>query len=233
DSYALLIVIPFVPIAVYLWQREYYRVYFYNMTASGLEIKKGVFFPNSITIPTEKVSDVYVDQDILDQFFGLYDLHFSSASQSSGNLSHIDGLGKEALDSLKSYLLSYLKSESAGPVGPRPPNMAQPGMGAGQGMDSPAQAAQPEIIATFKPAPVGLWLDYAGLLIGFAVMALFIYWPLIILFPIAAIVLWVYNKKDFASRTYSLRSDGLWLKEGWINPKETLIFYKNVQDIDI
>ncbi len=231
-SYLLLLVIPLVPIAVYLWQREYYKVYFYDMTEHGLEIKKGVFFPNSITIPAEKVSDVYVDQDLLDQFFGLYDLHFSSASQSSGNLSHIDGLGKGALDSLKSYLLSSLKSENAGPVGPKPSNLAQPGMGGQQGMEGSA-AVQPGIIATFKPAPVGLWLDYAGLLIGFTLMSVFIFWPLLIGFPLVAIVLWVYNKKDFASRTYSLRPDGLWLKEGWINPKETMIFYKNVQDIDI
>jgi hypothetical protein len=38
----------------------------------------------------EKVSDIYVDQDFFDRLFGLYDLHFSSASLSSGTLAHID-----------------------------------------------------------------------------------------------------------------------------------------------
>ncbi|MFA5106209.1 MAG: PH domain-containing protein [Candidatus Micrarchaeia archaeon] len=208
-----------VPVAVYLWQMEYYRVYFYDSSEHGLEIKKGVFFPNSITIPNEKVSDVYVDQDLLDQLFGLYDLHFASASMSSGNLAHIDGLDKQATESLKSYLLSSLGS-----------NM--PGAGALQG-GQPAAPLPQQAIATFKPSSVGLWLDFAGALFGFALFSLFVFPPLLVAIPFLAIPIGLYVKKDYGTRIYVLRQDGLWLREGWLMPHETLLFYKNIQDLDV
>ena len=69
---------------VYLYQRWYYAVYFYDLTPDYIVIKKGPITPREITIPYERVQDVYVDQDLLDRIFGLYDVHLSSATISSG-----------------------------------------------------------------------------------------------------------------------------------------------------
>lgn len=92
-------------VVTYIYQKWYYQVYFYDLTDSFIIIKKGVITPKEITIPYERVQDVYVDQDIFDRMFGLYDVHLSSATISSGMEAHIDGVEKQAADGLREVLL--------------------------------------------------------------------------------------------------------------------------------
>lgn len=87
------------------------KYYFYELTGKNLTIKKGVFSRNEITLPINRLQDVYVDQDILDRIFGLYDVHVSSATIISGNLSHIDGLNKENSEAIKKLILSGIHNE--------------------------------------------------------------------------------------------------------------------------
>lgn len=89
----------------YLYQQWYYNFYFYDLTPDYIVIKKGPITPREITIPYERIQDVYVDQDILDRMFGLYDVHLSSATVSSGMEAHIDGVEKPAADGLRALLL--------------------------------------------------------------------------------------------------------------------------------
>ncbi len=89
----------------YLYQRWYFNVYFYDLTPDYIVIKKGPITPKEITIPYERIQDVYVDQDIFDRVLGLYDVHLSSATTSSGMEAHIDGVEKQAADGLRALLL--------------------------------------------------------------------------------------------------------------------------------
>lgn len=75
-----------------------------------LVIKKGPITPKEITIPWERIQDVYVDQDIFDRIFGLYDVHLSTATFTSGMQAHIDGVEKEAADGLREELLEKIKN---------------------------------------------------------------------------------------------------------------------------
>ncbi len=84
------------------------KYYFYDATPQTLSIKKGVFSRNEIILPFKRLQDVYVDQDILDRIFGLYDVHVSSATATSATLSHIDGLNKENAEKVKTILLSKI-----------------------------------------------------------------------------------------------------------------------------
>jgi len=93
----------------YLYQRWYFAVYYYDLTTDYVQIKKGPITPSEITIPYERIQDVYVDQDLLDRIFGLYDVHLSSATVSSGIEAHIDGVEKTAADGLRAVLLDQLK----------------------------------------------------------------------------------------------------------------------------
>lgn len=93
----------------YLYQRWYFTVYFYDLTNDFIQIKKGPITPREITIPYERIQDVYVDQDILDRIFGLYDVHLSSATVSSGMEAHIDGVEKQAAEGLRAILLETVK----------------------------------------------------------------------------------------------------------------------------
>jgi len=60
----------------YLYQRWYFAVYFYDILEDYLVIRKGPIAPREITIPWERIQDVYVDQDIFDRMFGLFDVIF-------------------------------------------------------------------------------------------------------------------------------------------------------------
>lgn len=97
-------------LCVYFYQRWYFAVYFYDLTNDYIVIKKGPITPSEITIPYERVQDVYVDQDLLDRIFGIYDVHLSSATISSGMAAHIDGVEKAAADGLRAVLLDTVHS---------------------------------------------------------------------------------------------------------------------------
>lgn len=98
-------------LVTYLYQKWYFEVYFYDLTDSFIIIKKGVITPREITIPYERVQDVYVDQDIFDRIFGLYDVHLSSATVSSGMEAHIDGLENLAAMGVREVLLKIVSEK--------------------------------------------------------------------------------------------------------------------------
>lgn len=90
---------------MYQFQIWYFQVYFYDLTDDFIIIRKRVITPREITIPYERVQDIYVDQDLFDRIFGLYDVHLSSATISSGMEAHIDGVEKTAADGLRKIIL--------------------------------------------------------------------------------------------------------------------------------
>lgn len=96
----------------YIYEVFYMKYYFYNLVDKNLIIKKGVFSRNEITLPINRLQDVYVDQDIFDRIFGLYDVHVSSATSISVKLSHIDGLNKENAQIIKNLILSGIHKEN-------------------------------------------------------------------------------------------------------------------------
>jgi putative membrane protein len=102
------LVLAFISFLTYLYQRWYFEVYFYDLTDKYIIIKKGPITPHEITIPYERVQDVYVDQDLWDRILGIYDVHLSSATATSGMEAHIDGVKKQAADGLRELLLSTI-----------------------------------------------------------------------------------------------------------------------------
>ncbi len=105
-----LVVLLFIIVLVlkYVYEVYYLKYYFFDFGKGTLIIRKGVFSKNEITLPINRLQDVYVDQDILDRIFGLYDVHVSSATMVSGLLSHIDGLNKENAETIKKMLLAKI-----------------------------------------------------------------------------------------------------------------------------
>ncbi|MBU2579096.1 PH domain-containing protein, partial [Patescibacteria group bacterium] len=111
SPFGILVLFLVVILLIYLYQRWYFAVYFYDLTPDFIQIKKGPITPREITIPYERIQDVYVDQDILDRIFGLYDVHLSSATISSGMEAHIDGVEKEAAEGLRNLLLQTIQQK--------------------------------------------------------------------------------------------------------------------------
>ena len=90
--------------SVILYQYLYYKFYYYNFGDDSAEIKKGVISNATGHVRYSRIQNIYVDQDILDRIFGLYDVHYETAGESSGFYSHVDGLNKENSDKLVAFL---------------------------------------------------------------------------------------------------------------------------------
>ncbi len=94
--------------AAYFYEYLYFRRYFYGMGKDVLVIRKGVFTLGETTLPFERIQDVFIDRDVLDQALGLYDLHVSTATIQSGLNANIDGLSFEGAEGLKRVLLQKM-----------------------------------------------------------------------------------------------------------------------------
>lgn len=77
-------------IAIYQWL--YLWTYYYDLDEHFLHIRKGVIIRRTITVPYNRIQDVYFDQDLMDHVFHLYDLYVATASNSSFDIAHIDGV---------------------------------------------------------------------------------------------------------------------------------------------
>lgn len=98
-------------VLIYFYQMWYFATYYYEIREDYITIKKGPIMPNEINIVYQKIQDVYVDQDLFDRMFGLYDVHLATATFTSLNLSHIDGLEKKEADALRDELLDIFKKK--------------------------------------------------------------------------------------------------------------------------
>ncbi len=92
----------------YFYQVLYFNKYYYDFNDSFIVIRKGVIMPREISIPYERVQDVYVDQDLWDRIFHLYDVHLSTATWTSGMEAHIDGVESDAANGLREVLLKTI-----------------------------------------------------------------------------------------------------------------------------
>ena len=95
-----------------IYQYLYYANYFYDINEYNLFIRKGVTSKREITIPLSKITDVYLDQDLVDILLGLYDLHVSTPTTESLKFAHISGLNKEGAEKIKSLILEHIHSEA-------------------------------------------------------------------------------------------------------------------------
>lgn len=114
---AAFVLVAVIILLIYLYQRWYFAVYFYDLTDDYVIIRKGPITPKEITIPYERLQDVYVDQDLLDRILGLYDVHLSSATISSGMQAHIDGVDRQAANGLREFILKTVSAKLGKRIG--------------------------------------------------------------------------------------------------------------------
>jgi membrane protein YdbS with pleckstrin-like domain len=92
----------------YFYEKAYIKRYYYNVTDTLLIIRKGVIAKKEITVPFERIQDVYLDQDIFDALFDLYDVHISTATTTSTERAHIDGVERHTAEAIRTLILSKL-----------------------------------------------------------------------------------------------------------------------------
>jgi len=99
-------------VLIYIFQRLYYRYYFYDLKQEEAVIYKGVVSRKEINLPYTKIQNVYIDQDVLDRIFKLYDVHLETAGLQSGLASHIDGVNRENAHKLRDMLMNSIKQQT-------------------------------------------------------------------------------------------------------------------------
>jgi putative membrane protein len=98
----------------------YIKSYYYSDDEGFITIRKGVFTPTEIHVQYGRIQDVYVDQDLLDRMFGIYDVHIATATIMSGMEAHIDGVDFTVSEGLKNFLLGRIKESGQASVAPAP-----------------------------------------------------------------------------------------------------------------
>ncbi len=111
DKNILWFILAFVAIifVTFIYQRLYLKYYYYDASRDTLTIRKGVIGRHQIFLPFEKIQNVFVDQDLFDRIFGIYDVHVSTVGAASIAMCHIDGLKKENADKLRTILMQQVK----------------------------------------------------------------------------------------------------------------------------
>ena len=95
-------------IGQFVYQYVYFVRYFYDMDGNNIIIRKGALAQKEITLPFSRITDVYIDQDVLDVMFRIYDFHISTPTEQSGEFAHIDGVNYEGAQRLREMTLNQL-----------------------------------------------------------------------------------------------------------------------------
>ncbi|MDO8554561.1 MAG: PH domain-containing protein [Candidatus Micrarchaeota archaeon] len=95
----------------WIYENKYFQAYFYDVGESFLVIRKDWITPRETMLPYEKLQDVYMDQDLFDRMFGLWDVHVSTATMMSGMAAHIDGVNSENAQKIRELIMGKIKEK--------------------------------------------------------------------------------------------------------------------------
>lgn len=90
-----------------IYQSMFHKRYFYNLEKKMITIREGVIARRERNIPYKRVHDLYVDQDIFDRIFKLWDLHLTTTDSRLFNI-HIDGLSGKNAKAIRALLLKKI-----------------------------------------------------------------------------------------------------------------------------
>ncbi|MDO8554560.1 MAG: PH domain-containing protein [Candidatus Micrarchaeota archaeon] len=106
-TFAIIIIGALLILLIFVYEWFYFKNYSYKTNDKVLIVKKGVLGRSEIFIPYNRVQTIFLDMDVLDRVFGLYDLHLSTIGIRAG--SHIDGLNSANSEGLKKELLAAVE----------------------------------------------------------------------------------------------------------------------------
>jgi putative membrane protein len=236
----------------WIYQYLYYKLYFYNFSDEAGEIRKGVVAQATGHVYYSRIQNLYVDQDILDRIFGLYDVHYETAGDSSSFYSHVDGLNKENADKLIKFLIEKAKNTpgrdqaSNTPVPtpttpitmstsdvPTPPINSVPDISKANMPISPKYAPVMAITITFF---IIIFLSFMSGGVGFIALIEF---PTTVI-PISLIgILIIYFFVNLYAKAWVKNYDFVFDNEkgtitsGVFSRKTTIIYYNRIQNINL
>lgn len=231
-------------VGVYAYQTYYYKLYYYDFKDDSAEIKKGVISQSTGHVRYERIQNIFIDQDILDRIFGLYDVHYETAGETSGIYSHVDGLNKENSDKLVEFLNDKLfngsrKTEQNIPESTSIPS-AENSKATGEIIDRNATPISSRIVIkdTITTSLLFILFIFAffGRLTGFGEMkisedkAIVIY---LLFVALAIIGSFIYCKVWFNNFYFQFSDNSGIIKSQVISLSSSYIYYDRIQNINV
>lgn len=109
----ILMVFGFIILLGAVYEALYIASFRYFTDGVSISISKGVIAKHEITMPFNRITDLYIDQSVVDRMFGLYNLRFSTPTASSGSAAHIEGLNKSGCHALRTLILEALNKNAS------------------------------------------------------------------------------------------------------------------------
>lgn len=94
---------------VFALERWYYD---YRIDSGHLYVVKGIFLKQKGSFPLARITDIYLDRSLLDFIFGLWDVHVSTPTASSGEFAHIPGLTSRNATNLQKKLSELVHAQA-------------------------------------------------------------------------------------------------------------------------
>jgi membrane protein YdbS with pleckstrin-like domain len=95
-----------------IYEMLYYRFYYYGIEGGHLVVSTGILLKQRGVFPLNTITDVYLDRNLLDYFFGIYNLYTSNPAGISHKYSDIHGLSKPNAVALQDYLVTLTRQVS-------------------------------------------------------------------------------------------------------------------------
>jgi len=105
------VVIAVIVVLQHVYNNYYLKNYYYNMAKDLLVVRTGVLGRHETVLPIDKIQNVFIDQDLFDRIFGLWDIHTSTAGFRAGMHVHIDGLNSANAAVMRGILLKAVSSK--------------------------------------------------------------------------------------------------------------------------
>lgn len=84
--------------------------YDYKVDHGHFFLSKGIFLKHKGSFPLSRITDIYTDRSILDFIFGLWNVHVSTPTSSSGEFAHICGLTEKNAVTLQRRLSELVQT---------------------------------------------------------------------------------------------------------------------------
>ncbi|MFA4872258.1 MAG: PH domain-containing protein [Patescibacteria group bacterium] len=224
-------------IIVFIYEYLYYKLYYYNFEEEKGEIRKGVIARATGHIYYNRLQSIYVDQDILDRIFGLYDVHYETAGEISQFYSHVDGLTKENADKLTAFLIAKSKTRNFDPgtLVPNRDSELQPGLSSDKNSEATLSS---------EKCPLSPWIVFTGSIqiFLFCIIGLFIVFLIypIVVAPRFFLVLFffvflffIYSYVWYKNFYFYFGTEKGEIRTKVIGEKKSYVYYNRIQNINV
>jgi len=253
-SWAQLIVVGLViliPLCNVIYQYLYYKFYYYNFSDEVGEIRKGVVAQATGHVYYNRIQNIYVDQDIWDRVFRLYDVHYETAGDSSSFYSHVDGLNKENSGKLLQFLLEKAKntpghqqnSNNPAPVPVNPVTMSTPTPSVNSASASDISKATMPIspkYASIMAAVITFSIIFLSIFISGGTFFIIIFENPVVgisIFLISSLLIYfftnLYTKAWVKNYDFVFDNEKGTISSGVFSRKTTIIYYNRIQNINL